>query len=187
MQTQQLLCKGVIKQIEDLHHPNFAIEPSNTKAPDPLWFAKPDIPLMPTVSTINANRETIELPYIRYALIDNKPMLLGRKKRAEKVFGDYLQAKPKYHLAWPSNIDNAAMKDLYTDYPFNWTLNLALYHLGDAGIIVNIHWFRSAYLKLKFMKKESERLAQILRMVQYKQEVFNIELAAFIGKVNAIK
>jgi hypothetical protein len=158
-QTQQLLQEGVVKEIEALYHPSFDIEPSNSEAPNPLWFAKPDIPTIPIVLTINTNWETIELPYIRYALINNEPMLLGTKKRAEEVFGDYLCAGPKHHLPLPFNIDNAAIEDPYTDYLFNWTLNLALYHLGDAGIIANIYQFRSAYLKLKFMKKESKRLA----------------------------
>jgi hypothetical protein len=80
----------VVKEIENLHCPNFVIGPSNTEVPDPPWFAKPDIPSMPTVSTADANRETIELFYIRYALINNKPMLLGTKGRAEEIFGDYL-------------------------------------------------------------------------------------------------
>jgi hypothetical protein len=144
----------VVKEIEALHHPNFVMGPSDAEAPDPPWFAKPDIPSMPMVSTVDANRETIELPYIIYNLIDNKSMLLGIKGRVEEVFGDYLCARPKHYLPLPFNIDDAAMEDLYTDYLLNWTLNLALYYLGDAGIITDIYWFRSAYLKLKFMKRK---------------------------------
>jgi hypothetical protein len=66
-------------------------------------------------------------------------MLLGTKKRAEEVFEDYLHIGAKNHLPLPSSIDNMALEDLYTDYPFNWTLNLALYHLVDTGVITVVH------------------------------------------------
>jgi hypothetical protein len=73
------------------------------------------------------------------------------------------------------------------DYPFNWTLNLAMYHLGDAGIIADVHRYRSSYLKLKFMKQESERIMRILEHIQREQEQHNTELAAFVGEVASIR
>jgi hypothetical protein len=126
--------------------------PSNSNIPDLPWFAKPNIPSMPIVATMDAEGNTLILSYIQYALIDHKPMLLGTKGRSKEVFRDYLCMEAKNHLLLPSSIDNMALEDLYTDYPFNWTFNLALYHLGDAGIITDVHQYRPAYLKLKSMK-----------------------------------
>jgi hypothetical protein len=42
-------------------------------------------------------------------------------------------------LPFESHINDKALKTLYTDHPFNWTLNLALYHMGDARILADIH------------------------------------------------
>jgi hypothetical protein len=139
--------------------------PGNSNVPDLPWFSKPDIPSMSIVTTMNTEENTLILPYIQYALIDHEPMLLETKKRAEEVFEDCLYVGAKNHLPLPSSIDDMALKDLYTDYPFNWTLNLALYHLGDAGVITDVYQYRSAYLKLKFMKQKSRRIAQILEAV----------------------
>jgi hypothetical protein len=43
-------------------------------------------------------------------------------------------------LPFESHIDDEDLKTLYTDYPFNWTLNLALYHMGNTGILADVHW-----------------------------------------------
>jgi hypothetical protein len=110
---------------------------------------------MPTVATVDAEGNTLILPYIWYALIDYKPMLLRTKGRFKEVFRDYLKVEAKNHLPLPSSIDNTVLKDLYTNYPFNWMLNLALYHLGNTGVIADVYQYRLAYLKLKSMKQEN--------------------------------
>jgi hypothetical protein len=156
--TRQLLREPVVNDIEGLHHPNFAMGPSNSTMPDPPWFAKPNIPSMPTITTVDAEGNTLILPYIQYALINHKPVLLGSKGRSEEVFRDYLKAGAKNHLPLPSSINNIALKDLYIDYPFNWMLNLAPYHLSNAGIIADIHQYRLAYLKLKLIKWENQQI-----------------------------
>ena len=58
--------------------------------PDPPWFAKPNHPDIPCVEATNTKGHTVELPYIRYALIDEEPMLLGTTGKGEAVYGEYL-------------------------------------------------------------------------------------------------
>jgi hypothetical protein len=66
-------------------------------------------------------------------------MLLGTAPGEEGIYADYLRAFPTTTLPIETNINNGALEDLYTDYPFNWSLNLTLYKLGDAGVIADVH------------------------------------------------
>ena len=97
------------------------------EVPDPPWFAKLTLPTIPVVSAINEQGQTVKLLYIHYTIIDNEPMLLGTQKKNREVYRDYLQAFPMLKLLFKSNTNDSALKGLYMDYPFNWTLNLALY------------------------------------------------------------
>ena len=42
-------------------------------------------------------------------------------------------------LPFESNTNDTVLEELYTDHPFNWNLNLALYHMGDVGVIADVH------------------------------------------------
>jgi hypothetical protein len=112
---------------------------SNQEAPDPPWFTKPIAPNIPSLATVNQFGQSIKLPYLRYGLIDNKPFLLGTTGRSREVYGEHLKAFPMMTLPFESHINDKALEALYTDHPFNWTLNLALYHIGDAGILADVH------------------------------------------------
>jgi hypothetical protein len=94
---------------------------------------------MPAVTAVNQQGQTIELPYMRYALMDEEPMLLGTDRKGGDVYGEYLQAIPMRDMQLHARVDDLALDELYTDYPFNWTQQLALFHLGDAGILADVH------------------------------------------------
>jgi hypothetical protein len=87
------------------------------------------------VQAVNDEGETIELPFIHYALIDNSPMILGTAGKDCEVYGTFLKAIPNPNLPFTPGLDDTSLEGLYTDYLFNWTLNLALYHLGNAGTV----------------------------------------------------
>ena len=176
-----------MKDTETLGYPNLHMGDSISQVPDPPWFAKPKLPTIPKVFAVDKYGQKQELPYIRYALIDNEPMLLGTTGKNEGVYGDYLRAMPMPDLPYESKIDDSALEDLYTDYPFNWTLNLALYHLGDAGILADVHQYQSSYHKLKHMKQENTRITHVLELLMKEQEQHNTEIAAFIGEVASIR
>ena len=126
---------------------------------DPPWFLKPRLPEMPAITAVNQHEQTIELPYMRYALIDKEPMLLGTNRKGGKVYGEYLQAVPMLGMWLHEWVDDMALDELYTDYPFNWTQQLALFYLGDASIFADVHHYRQSYLKLKLMKNENKCLS----------------------------
>jgi hypothetical protein len=114
---------------------------------------------MPAVTAVNQQGQTIELLYMRYALMNEEPMLLGTDKKGEDVYGEYLQATPMCDMELHIRVNDLALDKLYTDYPFNWTQQLALFHLGDAGILADVHHYQQSYLKLKLLKNENERLS----------------------------
>jgi hypothetical protein len=69
-------------------------------------------------------------------------------------------------LPFKTRVDDNDLEPLYTDHPFNWTLNLALYHMGDAGILADVYQYRSSYQKLKYLRNENARISQILLIIQ---------------------
>jgi hypothetical protein len=62
-------------------------------------------------------------------------------------------------LPFESHVNDEALETLYTDHPFNWTLNLALYHIGDAGILADVHQYKTSYLKLKHLWDENAHIS----------------------------
>ena len=106
--------------------------------PDPPWFLKPNLPDIPTLTVNGPQGQPIELPYMRYALINENPMLLGMEKKNGAIYGESLQACP-YARTLPYHINDSELEWLYTDYPFNWSQQLAIYNLGDAGIMADVH------------------------------------------------
>jgi hypothetical protein len=74
---------------------------------------------------------------------------LGTTGRFEGVYREPLKAYPIEHLPYETWVNDNDLEPLYTDYPFNWTLNLALYHMGDVGVLADVHQYRSFYQKLK--------------------------------------
>ena len=90
-------------------------------------------------------------------------------------------------LPFTTNVDDLALEELYTDYPFNWTMNLALYQIGDGGVLADVHRYRSSYLKLQHMRRENARLTHMLLMIQKEQEAHNEEINNFVNDVVSIR
>jgi hypothetical protein len=111
------------------------------QVPDPPWFLKPRLPDTPTITAVNQQGQTIELPYMWYALMDKEPMLLGTDKKGGDIYGEYLQAIAMHNMQLHARVNDLALDELYTDYPFNWTQQLVLFHLGDAGILADVHCY----------------------------------------------
>ena len=185
--STELLGDPVVKYVEDLGHPSLTMGGDSDSAPAPPWFTKPSAPTLPQVTATTDSGHTIPLPYLRYALVDNEPMLLGTTGRDKEVYGEYLRALPAPTLPFQSTLDDGALEELYTDHPFNWTMNLALFHLGDAGILADVHRYRSAYTKLHFMKRENSRLANLVEHLQKEQEKHNDDIRTFIQDVQIIR
>ena len=99
---------------------------------------------------------------MRYGLQDNEPLLLGTSGKNHAVNGELLRAFSMPILPFTSHINNTAIEALYTDYSFNWTLSLALFHVGDAKLLANIYRYQSFFLKLKYLKKKNKHVSRLL-------------------------
>jgi hypothetical protein len=177
----------VVEDVRKMGSPFSPTSHHSKQIPDPPWFLKPQLPDMPAITTVNQQGQTIELPYMRYALMDEEPMLLGTDKKGGDVYREYLQATPMPDMQLHARVDDLALDELYTDYPFNWMQQLALFHLGDAGILADVHRYRQSYLKLKLMKNKNERLSRILLYAQREHEQHNKEVEALLEQVKAVK
>ena len=71
------------------------------EVPDPPWFPKPNLPDIPALTVNGPQGQLIELPYMRYALIDEQPMLLGTDKKNGAIYGE---ASAGLSLCWGSTL-----------------------------------------------------------------------------------
>jgi hypothetical protein len=65
--------------------------------------------------------------------MDEEPMLLGTDRKDGEIYREYLQAIPMPSMQLHARVDDLALDKLYMDYPFNWTQQLALFHLGTLA------------------------------------------------------
>jgi hypothetical protein len=82
---------------------------------------------MPAITAVNQQGQTIELPYMWYALMDEEPMLLGTDKKGGDVYREYLQATPMRDMQLHARVNDLALDELYTDYLLRAD-NLAIVH-----------------------------------------------------------
>jgi hypothetical protein len=92
---------------------------SNQEASDLPWFTKPIAPNVPTLTATNQFRQNIELPYLQYGLIKDKPYLLGTTGRSGGVYEEPLKAFPMEQLPFETCVDDDDLEPFYTDHPFN--------------------------------------------------------------------
>ncbi len=156
-------------------------------APPPPSFKCPDVPTVPQVMVENEQGGLIELPFVRYALLDNAPIILGTEGCEEVVYGCELKALPMPPLSWTTMHDNRELDLLITDYPFNFTLDMALFHMGDPGVLRDVYHFHQAYLRLMSLKCEGESLQNTLATLQKEQALHLEWVQAHIKEVEEVK
>ena len=94
---------------------------------------------------------------------------------------------PATPVPWVTNVDNSNLEELYLDHPFNWAMSFALFKLGDAGVLADVHRFRSSYLRLKGLKNENMHLERIIGALQMEKEGHTDEITVFAREVKDIK
>ena len=95
------------------------------------------MPFIPRLVALDKNRNPVDLPYLRYTLADNKPVLLGTQGHDQTVHHAELVAMLAPPPPFPSSVQDSNLELLYLDHPFNWAVNHALYHLGDVGVLAD--------------------------------------------------
>ncbi|KAF8496375.1 hypothetical protein F5888DRAFT_1804070 [Russula emetica] len=155
--------------------------------PGPPWFPKAEAPLLPKIVANGPGRGEIELPFLRYALIDEEPMILGTTGHEQEVYGEKLLAGQAPIPSIPLHIDDTQLDSLYEDHPFNWAINFALFRLSDPGVLADVHRYRTAFLRLKGLKHKNDRLTRIISTFQKEQKGHNREIRTFTHKVEEVK
>jgi len=151
--SEYLLKKLILNEIEDFGYPEFHMDLPTGLPPNPPWFKRPEVPFIPKLEAEDENGRTFELPYLRFALSDDEPVMLGTTERDAPVYRGEIKAVPAPHIPDNPHVDDDDLEDLYLDHPFNWAVNYALYRLGDAGILADVHRLRMSYAKLKNFKE----------------------------------
>ena len=156
-------------------------------APPPPWFKRPDAPTMPHVVVENEQGGLMELPFIRYALLDDTPMILGTEGRKEAVYRHELKALPMPPLPWTTMHDGGELDLLVANYPFNFMLNTALFHMGDPSVLGDMYHFCQAYPRLMSLKREGESLQNTLAALQKEQALHLEWVQEHIKEVKEVK
>ena len=185
--ARSLLQHPLLKHAASLVHPDLTMGGSGPVAPPPPWFKAPEHPSLPKVTALDKHNHLINLPYLRYALIDDEPMIVGTTQDHGPVYGEELKAQEAPPPPFTSSINDSEIDDLYRDYPFNWAINLALTCLGDAGVMADVHHFRTSYSKIKALKNYNDLLNRFLVFIQKEQEAHTREIQKYISDTQAIK
>ena len=176
-----------LEDIDDLGYPTYHMGTDSDNLLDPPWFTRPDMLFVPRLVALDENRNPVDLPYLRYTLADDEPMLLGTQERDQTVHHAELVAMPAPPPPFPSSIQDSDLELLYLDHPFNWAVNHALYCLGDAGVLADVHRYRTSYGHLRALKCENEKLTRIIGAIQKEQEAHNLKIQTFIDRIKGIK
>src|SRR5712672_4401770 len=155
--------------------------------PNPPWFKRTKAPLGPILEAKNANGRPFKLPYLRFALTDDEPVVLGTTERDAPVYVGEVKAMPVPPSDYSLHVDDDDLEELYLDHPFNWAVNFALYRLGDAGVLADVYRLRKSYAKLKNFKIDTAKLGRIIEAIQTEVEGNNKEIQTFVHEVEELK
>src|SRR5882762_5438526 len=182
-----LLRKPILNEIEDFGYPEFHMDLPTGLPPNPPWFKRTKAPLVPILEAKDAHGRLFELPYLRFALTDDEPVILGTTERDAPVYLGEIKAMPAPPSDYDLHVDDDDLEELYLDHPFNWAVNFALYRLGDAGVLVDVFRLRKTYAKLKNFKTDTTKLRRIIEAVQMEVEGNNKEIQTFVHEVEELK
>src|SRR5712672_1136157 len=113
--------------------------------------------------------------------------MLGTTEQDAPIYQGEIKAVPAPHIPDNPHVDDDDLEDLYLDHLFNWAVNYALYRLGDAGILADVHRLRMSYAKLKNFKEGHRRLHKIIDAVQKEVHDHNTKIQTFVKEVQSLK
>ncbi len=158
----------------------------NKDHPGLPWFRQTSS-IIPKVITEDKKGQRRGLPFIHFALLDNKPMILGTDGHRKKIFGQTLTVNPAPLLPYTTGYDENDLAILYTDHPFNWGINFTLYRLGNPGVMGYVYRFRNSYTQLKALRHENDTLARLIKNIQKEQEQHNKDINKFLWEIVAVQ
>ena len=112
---------------------------------------------------------------------------MGTDGCGKKIFSQNLIVNPAPPLPYTTGCDENNLAVLYTNHPFNWGINFALYRLGDPGVMGDIYQFRNSYTQLKALRHENDTLAHLIKNIQKEQEQHNHDINKFSQEIVAVR
>ena len=182
-----LLTNPVLDNIANLGYITYHMGTNSSGPSDPPWFKRPDSTTILRVIITDENNQEFKLSYLRYCLSNGEPVILGTTERDGPVYEGNLAALPARGVLDDPLIDNTDLKELYLDYPFNWAINIAIFRLGDPGVMANMYRFRASYTKLKALKNENERILCLVEAFQEEQTKHTKTIKDFADGIEALK
>ena len=155
--------------------------------PDPPWFKHPDTTTIPKVIATDKNNREFELSYLRYCLSNGEPVILGTTECDGPVYEGDLATLSAHGVPDNPLIDDTDLKELYLDHLFNWAINIAIFQLGDPGVMADVYHFRASYAKLKALKMENARIVRLVEAFQEEQTKHTKVIKDFTNGMEALK
>ena len=185
--ARALLTNPVLDDIADLEYITYHIGTDSIGPPNPPWFKRPNSSSILKVIATDENNQEFELPYLQYCLSDGKPVILETTKQDGPVYEGDLAALPACGVPDNPLIDDTDLEELYLDHPFNWAINIAIFRLGDPGVMADVYRFRASYAKLKALKMENARIIRLVEAFQEEQTKHTKTIKDFSDGVEALK
>jgi hypothetical protein len=111
---------------------------------------------------INEWNEEEVTKYIRYVSVRDDMHLQGRRSKNTPLYAAPLHAQP-FSIAnfWNSGLQDTDLTIFDPSSDDRLVIDNALFHLGDAGVITDVHMLRAQYTRLANMKRQRVELDNI--------------------------
>src|SRR5947208_15535736 len=127
---------------------------------------------------INKKNEEEVAKYIRYLSVGDDMHLQGRRSKNTPLYAVPLHARA-FSIAnfWQSGLRDTDLGIFDPSSDDRLVVDKALFHLGDAGVIADIHTLRAQYTHLANVKRQRVQLDAIERKAEKKKNTMERYLA----------
>jgi hypothetical protein len=127
---------------------------------------------------INEQNEEEVAKYIRYVSVGDDMHLQGRRSKKTPLYAVPLHARP-FSIAnfWQSGLRDTDLGIFDPASDDRLVVDNALFHLGDAGVIADVHTLRAQYTRLGNIKRQRVELDAIERKAEKKKNTMERYLA----------
>ena len=122
---------------------------------------------------VNENREEEVARFIKYTLVGDGIVLQGKRAKHTPTYGAPLHARPFPHPNFNGNTLHDTELALFHPSAINHTIvDDTLLHLGDAGVIADVHTLRQQHLRIATIRQQRVELGrQELKAEEKKNEM----------------
>lgn len=133
---------------------------------------------------IEEEGEIKRLAYVQYGLDGDEPVYMGTNGKRQTIYARRLYALPHTYIHDPP-VDDGDLTLLLEDYPFNPSIQIALFAIGDPTLLADVYRFRSMENKLAGLRRAQDHLQHIFDNVQIR--LHNARVRALCAERNDIR